>query len=491
MKTIDLRLMLAILALALNTPSLDAQTFTLLHTFANAFPHQDSPDGGLALSGGTLYGTTQFGPSPGLGAVFAVNIDGAAFRTLHTFTGSASDGSVPEAGLTLSGGTLYGTTLNGGAHGFGTVFSLDTNGNNFTVVHSFPAEVSKTNLDGLQPQADLLLSGGTLYGTTFAGGAGGSGTVFAVNTNGSGFRVLHQFAPSTGGLTNLDGMESTAGLLLSGDTLYGTAGAGGPHHWGTVFSVNTNGSSFNLLHAFGAAQDANGNSLDGGGPVGGLALSGGVLYGTTSQGGPFYGTVFSLKTDGSDFKLLYSFGTLSTNDEPGDGSMPNGFLVLSGGTLYGTANGGGSAPNPGRGTVYSLNTDGSGFSVLHAFSALSSSITNPDGAYPPSEVVLSAGALYGTATGGGAKGGGTVFSLTVPAAVSLPQLAFVPPAPGSASLTISWPDTATGFMLESNADLGSASSWHSFSGPITDTNGQQTAQISAGPGNSFFRLRHP
>ena len=160
-------------------------------------------------------------------------------------------------------------------------------------MHAFPA-VSKsatlnidTNAEGLQPQAGLLLSGDTLYGTTLFGGTDGTGTLFALNTNGSSFQVLHQFAPAIGGLTNLDGMEIRAGLMLSGNTLYGTAGGGGTNHWGTVFSINTDSSGFKVLHTFGANVDANGNPLDGGLPEGGLVLSGGTLYGTAAAWRPF------------------------------------------------------------------------------------------------------------------------------------------------------------------------------------------------------------
>jgi uncharacterized repeat protein (TIGR03803 family) len=373
------------------------------------------------------------------------------------------------------------------------VFSITSGGVGFKEMHAFPAGGNNsslhayTNTEGLQPQAGMLLSGDTLYGTTFAGGTNGTGTVFALNTNGSPFQVLHQFAPVTGGLTNLDGLEIRAGLLLSGNTLYGTAGAGGPQHWGTVFSINTDSSGFKVLHSFGTNVDSNGNPLDGGLPEGGLVLSGDTLYGTTAAGGIYYGTVYSLQTNGSNYTVLYRFGTLLTNNQPGDGINPNGTLVLSGNTLYGTANGGGD-PLSGNGTVFSLDTNGGHFTVLHAFSAVTNG-TNFDGANPPDQLVLSGGTLYGTATAGGAKGGGTVFSLTLPAAPS-PALSVVPPLAGSATLTIAWPDTASGFILESNTDVGNSAGWQSFEGTIIDTNGQQSAQIEIGPGSSFFRLRH-
>jgi uncharacterized repeat protein (TIGR03803 family) len=137
----------------------------------------------LILSGNTLYGTTEWGGSPGYGTVFAVNTDGTGFTTLYSFTGG-SDGANPYAGLILSGNTLYGTTEWGGSSGNGTVFALNTDGTGFTVLHTFTAlygpYYSSTNSDGANPQASLILSGNTLYGTAKNGGTNGLGTVFSI-----------------------------------------------------------------------------------------------------------------------------------------------------------------------------------------------------------------------------------------------------------------------------------------------------------------------
>src|SRR5437868_4629434 len=74
-----------------------------------------------------------------------------------------------------------------------------------------------TNFDGVNPNAGLIFSGNALYGTTAAGGSSGKGTVFAVNSDGTGFTVLHNF---TGGS---DGASPWDGLIVWGNTLYGTA----------------------------------------------------------------------------------------------------------------------------------------------------------------------------------------------------------------------------------------------------------------------------
>ena len=110
----------------------------------------------------------------------------------------------------------------------------------FTTLHSFTAGRTNssgvyTNSDGANPVAGLITnsSGNTLYGTTVDGGSSGHGTVFAVNTDGTGFTTLHSF---TGGS---DGANPPARLILSGNTLYGTASGGGYGRAGTVFSINT------------------------------------------------------------------------------------------------------------------------------------------------------------------------------------------------------------------------------------------------------------
>src|SRR5438105_13339873 len=88
--------------------------------------------------------------------------------------------------------------------------------------------------DGVNPYAGLILSGNTLYGTTLGAGLSGFGTVFALNTSGSGFANLHSFNYN-------DGAHPYGGLILSGTTLYGTASDGGESGWGAVFKVNING----------------------------------------------------------------------------------------------------------------------------------------------------------------------------------------------------------------------------------------------------------
>jgi uncharacterized repeat protein (TIGR03803 family) len=77
--------------------------------------------------------------------VFAVNTNGSNFMTLHQFT-DGSDGGYPFASLILSGNILYGTALDGGTNGYGTVFSLSLTSTSPPLILSTPQITSgKTN----------------------------------------------------------------------------------------------------------------------------------------------------------------------------------------------------------------------------------------------------------------------------------------------------------------------------------------------------------
>jgi uncharacterized repeat protein (TIGR03803 family) len=413
-----------------------AQNFMTLYSFteASGYPPVNSdganPIAGLILSGNTLYGTAFLGGSSGWGTVFSLNTNGTSFTNLHSLT-SGSEGAKPYAGLILSGNTLYGTTVDGGNSNAGTVFAVNTDGSGFTNLHSFTANPGPlyTNSDGAHPVAGLVLSGNALYGTSQSGGSLRYGTLFTVNTDGTGFTNLHTFT------RNSDGASPQAGLILSGNTLYGTTASGGSSDNGTVFAINTDGTGFTNLHGFAGYPSA------GAGSYAVLILSGNTLYGTTMFGGSSdNGTVFAVNTDGAGFTTLHNFTAASGGFPPvnSDGVNPRAGLILSDNTLYGTAHGGGSS---GHGTVFAVNTDGTGFTTLYSFTALNNS-TNSDGANPIAGLILSGNTLYGTARDGGSSGWGTVFSLSLPP----PQLTIIP---SGANVILTWPTNAAGFTLQS------------------------------------------
>ncbi len=218
-----------------------AWTETILHSFN--YGQGRFPTGTPTLDArGDLYGSAQGGGLYGAGVVYRLTPPATAgapwtFRVLHAFGPmriGSSEGGLPTGGLTLHGKmVLYGTTLEGGLHGSGTVFELvppATAGGTWSenILYSF----GSVNNDGSKPAANVIFdSAGNMYGTTTWGGgicAGTCGTVFQLTppiSSGSDWTetILHSF-PST----NKDGYYPSGGLLLGKNgALFGATQSGG------------------------------------------------------------------------------------------------------------------------------------------------------------------------------------------------------------------------------------------------------------------------
>ncbi len=458
-----------VLALAsLAFPSTGAgQTYRLMHSFDG--------DGGtshctlLQTSDGKLYGTTEWGGASGQGSVFVLVPNGPGaftFATLHSFIGG--DGANPRAGVTQGpDGYFYGTTENGGATSGGTIFRIDQQGNLVTL-YSFPyLAAPRTRLvlatDGnlygatstgiifrMTPSGiytllysfnggveSSLIQGrdGNLYGTS-GGGVNGLGTVFRMDLVG-GVTILHNFIEA-------EGFQATGTLVQATDgDFYGTAEVGGSGRWGTAFRMDMSG-TLTVLHSFsqadgqnpsGLVQAADGNFYGttwGGGangwgtvfrlsPTGVFSVvhnftgangvgqkgaliqgAGGSFYGTTSQSGRNnVGTVFKLDGSGN-VTTLRDFGLP-------EGATPRSTLLrASDGNIYGTASEGGAF---GSGTVFRIDSGGA-LTILYSFSGYL--VLGPDGAYPQAGLIQATdGYLYGTTSGGGAFGNGTVYRVSL------------------------------------------------------------------------------
>jgi uncharacterized repeat protein (TIGR03803 family) len=371
--------------------------YRALYSFKGFFGDGAEPDAGLLDVNGTLYGTTvsggascSGGGNPRCGTVFSITSSGKETE-LHRFGGGSKDGKLPMAGLINVNGTLYGTTSNGGADcekagGCGTVFSITTSGTE-TVLYSFNSKY------GYNPQAGLVNVNGTLYGTTVSGGSSNNGTVFAIKKSGT-QRVLHSFGGSG------DGEEPLAGLLNVNGMLYGTTFQGGANGQGIVFSITTSGKE-TVLHSFGPF----GSTGDGYRPEAGLISVKGALYGTTVQGGEHgVGTVFTITPSGAE-SVLHSFAGGKR-----DGDYPDAGLLNVNDTLYGTTFRGGAhcwgSSESGCGTIFSITTSGTE-AVLYSFGGYPD-----DGALPGAGLINVKGTLYGTTEVGGASGRGMVFSLS-------------------------------------------------------------------------------
>ena len=309
--------------------------FAILHSFAGHPNDGASPYGSLTLSGTTLYGMNNTGGANGLGAIFKFDTTTDLETVLHSFAGGTNDGAGPQGSLTLSGTTLYGMTREGGAGDGGTIFKFDTKTNGLTVLHSF---AGGTN-DGQYPPGSLTLSGTTLYGMTYYGGAGDLGTIFKFDTKKNVETVLHSFAGGTN-----DGAYPYGSLTLSGTTLYGMTFEGGAGGKGTIFKLDTKTNVVTVLHSFA------GGANDGASPYGSLTLSGTTLYGMTRSGGAGQaGTIFKFDTATDLVTVLHSFAGGAN-----DGASPYGSLTLSGTTLYGMTEAGGA--DGGFGTIFSIPT---------------------------------------------------------------------------------------------------------------------------------------
>ena len=402
------------------------QTYKILY----AFDDQSKLRAGSTIvqdKMGNIYGASWDSPrmcsSGPCGAIYKISPTGKE-GALYEFKGRP-DGFYPVGIAIDANGTLYGTTLEGGTstvqycnYGCGTVFSLTASGKE-TVLHSFQGSPllrtfhGPTN-DGILPQSGVVVypGGGVLYGTTPFGGDYGSyglpgdGTIYQITDHF--VTILHNFTEG------LDGGLPSAGLLLVGATLYGTAQFGGfgpcvttfGPGCGTVFKYDANG--LTTLYQFQGGAD-------GASPAGTLITdNAGNLYGTTVLGGdlncnltfgipPGCGVVFKVTPSGQEI-TLYTF-TGST-----DGTWPSSALAMdAAGNLYGTAYFGGDLKcnsgnyGMGCGTIFKIDLSGN-FSVVHTFKG-------PDGAFPMA-IIAGDGKLLGVTNAGGPANRGVVYTLT-------------------------------------------------------------------------------
>jgi uncharacterized repeat protein (TIGR03803 family) len=378
-----------------------AQTFKTLLQFSGTggITSGENARGDLTLSGTTLYGVTLAGGANGDGNIFSVATNGTNYQNLVSFTGTggAASGESPGRSLALSGTTLYGMSNSGGVYGLGNIYAVGVDGTNYRNLVSFTGTGGSAS--GQNPLGGLTLSGTTLYGMNYSGGDHGFGNIFAVGIDGTNYENLFSF--NFGGSTDPKG-----NLVVSGTTLYGTSSGGGSLGYGSIFKVGINGMNYQNLVSFTGSN----SSAPGAYPWGDLLLSGTTLYGITTSGGANNdGNIFSVGVNGMNFENLVSFTGIGGT---AIGADPEGSLILSGTTLYGTALAGGSH---GNGCVYSVGTDGSHFADLYNFTG------GTDGGLPAGALTLSGGTLFGMTGVGGdltqnfGYGAGTVFALTLPA----------------------------------------------------------------------------
>jgi uncharacterized repeat protein (TIGR03803 family) len=374
-------------------PGSQAQTFNVVYNFSGG------TDGGVPLAGltidaaGNLYGTASAGGASGNGVVFKVNASGQQ-QVLYSFAGG-SDGSSPQARLLRnSHGHLFGTTYDGGANGYGSVFEISTDGTE-RVLYNFVG-----GSDGANPIGGLTTdSNGTLYGTTFAGGTYSAGTVFSVSRGGK-EKVLYSFGQGS------DGASPIAGVTIGPSKnriLYGTTSAGGSAGSGTVFQLRPSAGGWqeSILYNF-QLQD------DGGVPYSGLTFDhAGHIYGATTTGGAGGdnggGTVFQMTHSTSGWAL----STIYTIPGWGLSGSFRDLMMGPAGNIFATTHCDGDY---GMGTIYELTPSGGtwNYNSLYVFPG-----SGANGYYVFSNLVADRhGNMYGTTSAGGAYGSGVVFEIT-------------------------------------------------------------------------------
>jgi uncharacterized repeat protein (TIGR03803 family) len=246
--------------------------FMKLHEFdlANGiWPYSSVIEG----ADGLLYGTTIEGGANNWGVAFRILPDGTGFTKLHEFGQLGSDLEPHGRLIQASNGLLYGTCLGGFPNSL--VFGMGTDGGGFTTVATL------TNSGYAFPYAGVIQgSDGRLYGVGQGGGPA-QGGVFGVGINGSAFAVLHTFGGTDGGDPMGDLIQGADGAL------YGTTSQSGANGNGVIFKINSDGSGFADIHDFAGADGAQP-------VAGMIQAADGAFYGTTLLGGLGNGTIFKL-----------------------------------------------------------------------------------------------------------------------------------------------------------------------------------------------------
>ncbi len=350
-------------------------------------------------------------------ALVASSAQSQTFAQLYSFSGT--DGANPSAGLILdNNGYIYGTTLNGGAAGYGEVFEMDPSTSYLAALYTFSGDLAG-------PVSKLVLNGANIYGTTAAGeaddcmGVGGCGAVFDLTPsyqpcNPPGFctwyyNVLHSFSGGANGSDPYGDLIFDQAGNIFGTTRYGggagQCGGNPSTGCGTVYKLIPGGPRnwpYTKIYSFGTGND-------GKEPTSGLFLdSQGNLWGTTLGGGlnidngQNKGTVFATTPSGTE-SCLISF------DDGSFGGYSFAGLTYYASNLYGANADAGGVPNN-AGRFFEVGITNCSFTPLQGFQELGVKL---DLQGPRAKLITDGGGnFYGITTTGGLYGYGSVFKVT-------------------------------------------------------------------------------
>jgi uncharacterized repeat protein (TIGR03803 family) len=366
-----------------------AQTYTystLVNFPSSSQKSAEYPSPPILDSSGNLYGVSEYGGKFNQGTVFKVTPEGK-LSVLYSFSGQNGDGALPDCELIRdSAGNFYGSTDAGGANNSGTIFKLSPSGKE-TVLYSFIGEGPMGPVPSLARD-----SAGNLYGySTSPVGPANSGTVFQLTPEGI-FTTLYSFCPPNSSCPN--GYQPVGGPVIKSDgNLYGVTNGGGTGTaciggCGVIFELTPAGQE-TVLHQFTGGSD-------GGSPNDRLTADArGDLYATTYYGGTYQaGTIVKFSNSGEE-SVLYNFCNLTSGCL--SAYSPVGPVTLdSAGNIYGVASEGNIA-------VYEVAASGKPTSL---FARQGPSTLNDR------VVTDKAGNLYGSTVDGGPAHFGTVFKLT-------------------------------------------------------------------------------
>jgi uncharacterized repeat protein (TIGR03803 family) len=280
-----------------------SQTITPLASFVGS--GEVNPIGNLVLdAAGDVFGVTQYGGDLllnngiGVGMAFEVAHGGGVVTPVASF--NDVDGELPNGSLAIDSlGNLFGTAWGGGGNGVGDAFEIVQGSGVITPLASF------NGVNGKHPYGGVVVdSADDLYSATSSGGANSNGTLFEIAAGSGDITTLAPFNAA-------NGAEPSASLVLdSAGDLFGTMFAGGVGGLGSIFEVAQGSGIVSTLASFNSAA----GELPAGGVI---VDSSGNFFGTTSQGGAYnYGTVFELPTSAGTSTVVTSNNSSSIFGQP-------------------------------------------------------------------------------------------------------------------------------------------------------------------------------
>ncbi len=327
----------------------------------------------LTFAQSEFWGVNSSGGANAWGTIYKMDFDGSNYTVMHNF--DFTYGGTPMGNLVkASDGNLYGTCFDGGSWASCTIYRIDPTSGVFTHLWDFDIAT------GDFPMGGMVDYNNKVYGCSWSGGTGGAGVIYYWDYVLNSYGTVHDF-------NGTDGSSLIGEPLLVGTKLYGTASGGGSFAAGTLFEFDIPTSSFGTLHEF--------NGTEGSAPEGGLILADdGKLYGMTKQGGTADdgGVLYSYDPSGSTFEVLYEF-------DPAAGYGPRGKLLEgSDGLLYGLT----ASQTASNGHLFSFDRSTGNITWLHSFSST-------DGSTPYGDLAEFGNTLYGVTYAGGATNDGVHF----------------------------------------------------------------------------------